>query len=163
MSRKTLRTLAVGWLVVVVGAFALVTAAVMFTAPSLGYESPENSPVTGRPAPYRWNGEPLILSSRNSGEQRYPNCVVTPDNGEERSINLWGHSRRWVFRGAELEPWFSGAATIRCNVNASVYTGTHYTIYKAVSSRPFTVGVVIVGVAPFAALVLTNSRQKQPR
>lgn len=67
-----------------------------------------------------WNGGSLLLTGdrRASGS-----CTITPETGAQRTVEV---DTRGVFRTVlvrELDPWFSGSATVRCEGDMAIRTG----------------------------------------
>lgn len=67
---------------------------------------------------YRWEGgETLLVTAKKEGTF-HPRCTVKPDAGEERSFFAWDVTSKLRSKGAQLDPWFDGAATMTCTTQS---------------------------------------------
>ncbi|MGQ0839254.1 hypothetical protein [Actinokineospora sp.] len=135
----------------VLAATALTYAVATFSGTSF---SGSNRP--GSVVEYRWTGG-TILVQRGKGNR---GCSVRPDNGPEVDISVRSQKTARYDAVTELQPWFSGAATVKCQGSFKVWTGAMAGLKKFTSSFGFFAGAAALTVLPLLAGILRRGRRR---
>lgn len=151
----------IGRALVLLGAFFGVCLIVFYAVVAFSSTTIEQRATTGTPlrkgqpaetGQYRWEGgETLLVTAQKEGTF-HPRCTVKPDAGEERAFFAWDVTSKLRSKGALLEPWFDGAATMTCTTQSKdrqtvdVYAGNWADLKTFSDSFWFyLIGAVLIG------------------
>ncbi|MER7012321.1 hypothetical protein ABT324_12935 [Saccharopolyspora sp. NPDC000359] len=146
MNRKTLIGITIGWGVLVAAVFAVLLGMAMFSGTSLE----KSSTADGSTGPYyRWTGEPMLITSTQSGKSAV--CKVVPDEGEVRDVSTYrAEGRRYV---DPVTPWFSGEAQMSCTTPVKIRVGSEVTNYELFAkNRVVQIAAAVLAAGPFLAV-----------
>ncbi|NYH78677.1 hypothetical protein FHR84_002002 [Actinopolyspora biskrensis] len=141
MLRKVVVGLAIGWAGLLVLGFAAMYGYGALNSTYMVLEEHGHDRVTEQ---FTWENGDIGIEKR-SRRHTAAYCDVVPENGEERQIisprKRSGHYRYY-------ERWFSGPATMTCEQEVRVRTGTALQVYELATSRLFQIGLAVAAAVP---------------
>lgn len=144
---------------------------VVFSSTTIEQRATTSTPLRqGQPeevGEYRWDSRETLLVTASKEGPHHPRCTVKPDAGEERSFFAWDVTSKLRSKGTQLEPWFDGAATMRCTTlskdrqTADIYAGRWAELKSFSDSLWFyVIGALLIGT-PFL-LGLSMGKKRSP-
>ncbi|WP_019852702.1 hypothetical protein [Actinopolyspora mortivallis] len=154
MLRKLVIGLGLGWIVLVLAVYSTFYLIGAFGYTKLYMEEVSPERVTEQ---YRWDGdERIAIENVGLRKGRGVLCFATPDGGEEEQIS---GPRKRDDPPRYYEPWFTGKATVTCNDQVVIRSGTSLWMYQLTRSRLGMLGFAVVAALPLAtAIVVTAFR-----
>ncbi|HEY8371915.1 MAG TPA: hypothetical protein VIL00_04140 [Pseudonocardiaceae bacterium] len=131
-----------------------VYAAAGFSGDVLAAEQPQQEK-RNRNTAYRWvGGQDLVLTPLRRSAPA--NCLVQPDEGQERDFTVPEEGARYT----PVEAWFDGPATITCTESVKVRAGADASFYELAFSAAFRYGGPVMVLVPVVVGVVFGIRRQ---
>ncbi|PRW63881.1 hypothetical protein [Actinopolyspora mortivallis] len=154
MLRKLVIGLGLGWIVLVLAVYSTFYLIGAFGYTKLYMEEVTPERVTEQ---YRWDGDERIAigeAGLRKGMGRRALCFAVPDQGEERQLQAPSKRDRLP---RYYEPWFTGKATVTCNDQVTIRSGTPLWMYDLTRSRLGMLGFAVVAALPLATVIVVTA------